>query len=165
MEEDVGQNISVDVVGAAHGEGSQRSHADVNGLVLALVDDVLAGRGEDLLSLCDAGVAVGVRLDLALPGVRLSAGQAGDELGRGVGDHLDLEGQRQHVGVDAGVEEAGTVGSSLALLENAGEGLEGVLGQRHGGVVERVAHGGRLEFVVDDDGSALEERLFVWRCV
>lgn len=81
VEEDVGQNIAVEVVGAGHLESASRAHSQGDELVLALVDDVLVGSGEDLFGLGDAGVAVGKGLNLALPGMRLDAGQTGDELG------------------------------------------------------------------------------------
>ena len=32
VEEDVGKDVSVDVVGAGHGEGAESAHADVDGL-------------------------------------------------------------------------------------------------------------------------------------
>lgn len=144
MEEDGREKVAVGVNDAGNVKGSPATHAKRHRLVLALVDELLVGGGQNLLSLGDAAVAVGIGLDLALPGMGLDALQARGNLGRGVGDHVDLEGQGQHVVVDFGAQEAGAVGGGLALLEDIGERLEGAFGHGDGGVVEGVAHGGRI---------------------
>lgn len=143
VEEDGGQEVAVGVADAGNLDGSAAAQAKGHDLGLALVDELLVGGGEDLLGLGNAAEAVGVALDLAVPGVRLDALQTRGNLGRGVGDHEDLEGQGQHVLVDGGGQQAGAVGCGLALLEHVGERLEGVSSHGDGGVVERVAHGGR----------------------
>lgn len=144
MEEEGGREVAIGVADTGDLDGAPAAQANGDGLVLALVDELLVGGGEDLLSLGNAAVAVGVALDLALPGVRLNALQASGNLGRRVGDHEDLESQRQHVLVDPSCQKAGAVGSGLALLEDVGERLQGISGHGDGGIVERVAHGGRF---------------------
>lgn len=137
--------MAVGVSDAGNVNGSPAAQAKGHRLALALVDELLVGGGQDLLSLGDAAEAVVVGLDLALPSVGLGALQTGGNLGRGVGDHEDLEGQGQHVRVDGGAQEAGAVGCGLALLEDVVERLQGALGHGDGSIVERVAHGGRID--------------------
>lgn len=137
--------MAVGVNDTGNVNGSPAAQAKGHRLVLALVDELLVGGGQNLLSLGDAAEAVVVGLDVALPSVGLDALQARGNLGRGVGDHVDLEGQGQHVLVDFGAQEAGAVGSGLALLEDVVERLEGTLGHGDGSIVKRVAHGGRID--------------------
>jgi hypothetical protein len=60
--------------------------------------------------------------------------------GTNVGDHVNLEGQGQHVGVEASLGELRGLLGGLRLLEDGLQGLERVLGRHDGGVVDRVAH-------------------------
>jgi hypothetical protein len=64
-----------------------------------------------------------------------------------VGDHVDLESERKHVGVQTGLGELGGLGRGLGLLEDGLERLQGVLDGEDGGVVDGVSHcGGEICF-------------------
>lgn len=64
-----------------------------------------------------------------------------------VGDHVNLEGQRQHVGVEASLGELSSLLGSLRLLEDGLQGLERVLDRHNGSVEDGVGHFGRCEVV------------------
>lgn len=53
---------------------------------------------------------------------------------------MDLEAQGEHVLGELGLGEAGGVGVGFGFLEDGREGVEGVLGQEDGRVVECIAH-------------------------
>lgn len=57
-----------------------------------------------------------------------------------VGDHVNLEGQGQHVRVKASLGELRSLLGSLRLLEDGLQGLERVLDRHDGGVVDGVGH-------------------------
>lgn len=59
-----------------------------------------------------------------------------------VGDHVNLEGQGQHVRVEASLGELRSLLGGLRLLEDGLQGLERVLDRHDGGVVDGVGHYG-----------------------
>lgn len=61
-----------------------------------------------------------------------------------VGDHVDLEGQRQHVRVQASLGELRSLLGCLRLLEDGLQGLKRVLDRHDGSVVDGVNHCERL---------------------
>jgi hypothetical protein len=69
-----------------------------------------------------------------------------DTAGTNVGDHVNLEGQRQHVRVKANLRELRGLLRGLSLLEDSLQGLKGVLDGHDGSVVDGVSHceGGKV---------------------
>jgi hypothetical protein len=61
-------------------------------------------------------------------------------IGTDVGDHVDLEGERQHVGMKTSFGELGGFLRGLGLLEDGLQGLERVLDGHNRGVVYGVRH-------------------------
>lgn len=57
-----------------------------------------------------------------------------------VGDHVNLESQREHVRVKTSLRELRSLLGGLRLLENGLQGLERVLDGHDGGVVDGVGH-------------------------
>ena len=62
--------------------------------------------------------------------------------GTNVGDHVNLEGQGEHVRVKTSLRELGRLLRGLRLLEDGLQGLERVLDRHDGGVVDGVGHYG-----------------------
>lgn len=108
-------------------------------LARASVDGLLGALLESSAGDVDAGVKVGKGLEVALIDGGLFAAKAGGGLDAQVGDNVDLDRERKHVLVDAGVGERGRVGSSLTLLEDGGQAVENLESLANGDVVE--AHG------------------------
>jgi hypothetical protein len=162
VEEKVRNEPAVDVAGAGHLEGLARAHSNGDGGVLALVDGGLVGAGDDGGDFVDARVEVCEGLEVVFEGLGFGAAQAGDGLLGGlmgmvrallvlggllllggrtnVGNHVDLEGQRQHVRVKASLGELGGLLGGLSLLEDGLQGLERVLDGHDGSVVDGVGH-------------------------
>ena len=165
MEEKVGNEPAVDVASGRDGDALARAEADVDGGVGAAFDESLVGGGNDGGNLVDASVEVGVRLEVVLEGLGLGAAEAGDGLLCGlfyvehvprskaavvwstyVGDHVDLEGEREHVRVKTSLRELGRLLRSLRLLEDDLQGLKRVLDRHDGSVVDGVDHCERLRY-------------------
>lgn len=147
MEENIGNGVSLSKVAALHVSRLSRSEANGDDLVDALLNELPVHLVQHLENLRDArlvaleGVAV-----LAGQCEGLAAGEARGDLLCCVGCEVHLEAQVEHVLGQLGGGEGGGVGVGLGLLEDAREGVQSILGVEDGGVVEGVAHDGRIEF-------------------
>lgn len=142
VKEQVGQSISVDIISASQLHRLSRSKTKSDSLSLPLVDSFSIRLFHQFKHLGDACVECLECVEV-LPVERqgLDACGAGDDLLGNVGDVVDLEAQREHILGELGLGEAGGVGVDFGLLEDGREGVEGILGQDDGRVVECVAHG------------------------
>jgi hypothetical protein len=80
VEEEVGNEPTVDVAGAGHLESLAGAHSNGDGGVLALVDGGFVGAVDDGGDLVDAGVEVGEGREVVLEGLGFGAAEAGDGL-------------------------------------------------------------------------------------
>lgn len=160
VEEKVRNQPAVNVAGCGDVDALARTETDGDGRLVAAVDGGLVGSVDDGGDLVDAGVEVGEGLEVVLEGLGGGAAQAGNGLLCGlvwivstvlgskvnrvnethVGDHVDLEGQGQHVRVKASLGELRSLLGGLRLLEDGLQGLERVLDRHDGGVVDGVGH-------------------------
>lgn len=160
VEEEVRDKPAVDVASGGNVNALARAETDGDCGLVAAVDGGLVGSVDDGGDLVDAGVEVGEGLEVVLEGLSGGAAQAGNGLlcglvgivskvlglmlsrvhGTNVGDHVNLEGQGQHVRVEASLGELRSLLGSLRLLEDGLQGLERVLDRHDRGVVDGVGH-------------------------
>lgn len=146
VEEDGGQAVRGGIVSRPERAGLASALAVSDHLVPAAVDLARVGRGEPPGGGVDAGARVSDGLE-AVPGAQalwLHALEAGDQLDGRVGGEVELEGQGQHVRVEARGEEGlrGGRGRLLDLVQEVGEDLDGGRGVGECPVCERVGgHG------------------------
>lgn len=146
MEEDGGQAVGGSIVPRPERAGLALAPAIGDHLVPAAGDLVQVGGGQPGSGGVDAGARVSDGLD-AVPGAEvlwLHALEAGDQLDGRVGGEVDLEGQGQHVRVEAGGQEGLRAGRGglLDLVQEVGDDLDGGRGVGDGPVCECVGgHG------------------------
>lgn len=129
VEVDVGQSVAVEVSDTREGDVAARAETKRHRLGDTAVDESLVSVFESLLGLFNAGVDISKGLEvLELGGRRLKAAETSDDLESDVGNKVHLEVQGQHVGVDAGLEQAVASGGGLTGLDDVCERGESLLG-------------------------------------
>lgn len=142
MEVQVRHRIPLDILDALQLHILARAQSQGNNLIHPFVDNLLVHAVDHAHDERDALLHVLERLEVARQRRGLDARGAGDHLGRRVGHHHDLEGQGEHVLVEARGGERGGGWVGGGFCEEGGEGGEGVFGDEDGGVVEGEAHDG-----------------------
>ena len=141
VEVDVGDGVALDVLPALHLLlGLALSHADGDNLIVAAVDGVGLDASQLGLDLGDAGLHGVKRLQVVGVFLGLGARGAGNHLVDSGRDDEDLEGEGQHVGVDASGGNLVGDGRALGLGDDSRQAGEDVLGHANRGVVQRVRH-------------------------
>lgn len=142
MEVQIRHRIALNILNALQLHILPRPKPQVHRLIQSLVDGILVGAVDHGHDERDALLHGLEGVEVAVQRGGLDARGAGDHLGGRVGDHGDLEGQGEHVFVEARGGERGGGWVGGGLCEDGGEGGEGVFGDADGGVVEGEAHDG-----------------------
>lgn len=140
VEEDVGDGVAVDVLPCLElSLGPVRAQTDGDNHIVTALDGITTHGSQLGLDLGDAGLHIIEGLEIVLVVLWHGAREARKHLVDGVGDEVDLEGEGEHVLVDASGGDAGGAGRGLSLGDDGRQRTEDVLGHAERGVVQRVS--------------------------